>query len=157
MLPILTSRERASTMADVTRNKLTALWLCALYFVALSGFFALVYTAVPTAIVSDHDPSKMTKADLIAIASAIARTLKIVAVLTSVGTVALIATAVWIQSGTKRDEPPTAWGQAGRGPKSSKLFVARPSPILPMQLGKNRGVRIRANLAAFPHELPALS
>jgi hypothetical protein len=93
---------RAGMMMGMNKSRsewpLVAMWFCVAYFGLVFAFQALSYISTPLNIVSDYDPSKMTKDDLMAIARSIGKGLWINAMLTIAGTVALIATAVWLQS-----------------------------------------------------------
>ena len=76
---------------------LVALWVCVLYFSLLAAFFFGNYVVAPIALVSDYDPNKMTRDDLMAIAGAIGRAIWIQFMLTAVGAIALFVIAAWLQ------------------------------------------------------------
>jgi hypothetical protein len=76
---------------------LVALWFCVLYFTALAALFLGNYFVAPKVMLSEYDPTNMTRDDLSGIARAIGRGFWMQFVLTAIGVTALFAVAAWLQ------------------------------------------------------------
>jgi hypothetical protein len=80
--------------------RLIGLWLCAVYFVLLGGFLWLGLMATPMVVVSDYNPDRMTREDLVEIRDKYAKVWRIGAVGVTIGAVPLLIVALSFQGTT---------------------------------------------------------